>query len=251
MRIEEIKERTDENYKNNKGLYSPFVLADCVTYSYDNYELTEAISLENKSFDIEIDKDSLILTDTLGNVLLKFMDCEKYSYSICYVNSSNIIIKKKNKDLDTFEIISYQYNHINNTLDIVKSCPRVKKFVTFPKDESCLIETDNKDKICRLYSLRSKEDLSPNFKGALVVDSKDGKVIKYYDEISQDNGSKRTFSGVINPSGLFQNTLYDIQKKEYLDVDLNSHPMFLQYNALKRKLSQEEPNKDRKKVKKL
>lgn len=251
MRIEEIKKRTDENYKNKKGIYSPFVLADYITYSCGEFELTEAIPLENKSFDIEIDKDSLILTDTLGNVLLRFMDCWKYSYSICYVNSSNIIIKKKNKDLDTFYIISYQYNHLSNSLDIVKSCPRVKKFVTFPIDESCLIETDNKDKICRLYSLRSKKELSPNFKGALVVDSKDGKVIKYYDEISQDNSSKRTFSGIINPSGLFQNTVYDIQKKEYLDVDLNSHPMFLQYNALKRKLGQEKPNIDRKKVKKL
>lgn len=251
MRIEEIKNRTDENYKNNKGIYSPFVLADYLAYSYGEFELTEAIPLENKSFDIEIDKDSLILTDTLGNVLLRFMDCEKYSYSICYVNSSNIIIKKKNKDLDTFEIISYQYNHINNTLDIIKSCPRVKKFVTFPKDESCLIEIDNKDKICRLYSLRTKEELSPNFKSALVVDSNDGKVIKYYDEISSNDRFKRSISGVINPNGLFHNTVYDIQKKEYLDIDLNSHPMFLQYNALKRKLGQDEPNKDRKKVKKL
>lgn len=251
MRIEEIKERTDENYKNNKGLYSPFVLADYLTYSCGEFELTEAIPLENKSFDIEIDKDSLMLTDTLGNVLLRFMDCQKYSYSICYVNSSNIIIKKKKKDLDSFEIISYQYNHLNNSLDMVKSCPRVKKFVTFPKYESCLIETDNKDKICRLYSLRSKEELSPNFKSARVIDSKDGKVIKYYDEINPNDSLNRTFSGVISPNGLFHNTIYDIQKKEYLDVDLNSHPMFLQYNALKRKLGQDEPNKDRKKVKKI
>lgn len=251
MRIEEIKNRTDENYKNNKGIYSPFVLADYITYSCGEFELTEAIPLENKSFDIVIDKDSLILTDTLGNVLLRFMDCDKYSYSICYVNSSNIIIKKKNKNLDTFEIISYQYNHINNSLDMVKSCPRVKKFVTFPKDESCLIETDNKDKICRLYSLRTKEELSPNFKSALVIDSKDGKVIKYYDEISEENSSKRTISGLIYPNGMFAHYIYDIQKKEYLDIDLNSHPMFLQYNALKRKLGQDEPDKDRKKIKKL
>ncbi len=251
MRIEEVKERTNDNYKNNRGLYSPFVLADYITYSCGEFELTEAIPLENKSFDIEIDKDSLILTDTLGNVLLRFVDCHTYSYSICYVNSSNIIIKKKNKKLNTFEITSYQYDHITNSLTIVKTCPRVKKFVTFPEDESCLIKTDNKDKICRLYSLRTKEELSPNFKDMEVIDTKYGKTIKFYDEVKSNEHRKRAFSGFIDPNGLFHDTIYDIQKEDSFEVDLNSHPMFLQYNALKRKMGSDGLGKEIKKVKKL
>lgn len=250
MRIEEVKERTDEIYKNNKELYSPFVLVDYITYPHEDSELTEAISLENKSFDIEIDRDSLIITDTLGNVLLRFMDCDKYSYSICYVNSSNIIIKKKNKGLDTFEINSYHYDFLNNKLSLVGSCPRVKKFVTFPSYESCLIETDGKDKICRLYSLRSKEELSPNFKSAEVIDENNEETIKFYDEVDSDE-LKRTFYGFIKPNGLFSDTIYDVQRGESLNVDLNSHLMFLQYNALKRKIGNEVIGQDRKKVKKL
>ncbi len=157
MIIDEINERTSEIYEGNKDLYSSFVLADYISYSFNEHELTEALLLENKNSNIEIDRDSLILTDILGNVMLKFADCDKYSYTISYVNIDNIIIKKQNKNQDLFEIIYYQYNRIDNTLSIISSFPRVKEFMMFPNEEKYLIRIGNKDNNWRLFSLKDNK----------------------------------------------------------------------------------------------
>lgn len=155
MKIDEIKERTDEIYETNQDKYSRFVLVDYTSYPYNNHELTETLPLENQNCDIEIGKNSLIITDSLGNILLNFLDCDKYIYTVTYVNMESIIIKRQNKNQELFDIICYQYDEDNKELLITGSFPRVKEFIMFPNEEKYLIRYDNGGRNCNIFSLRS------------------------------------------------------------------------------------------------
>ena len=269
MTINSIRERID----TLEGK-STFYLVD---YERTNTteSVNEVTELEDgpKYDQIVIDgTNRCLLTDKEGNILRDFRDAGKTTYyvmskdgkgklkegynhvkyyKIYYVNENNIIIseedyhpKKNGKKTPTTEIFTryrLENGHIKALQDLVRGRDFTNIEVKFVDSDTLLIELTNKDKKeAFLYSLSKNEELTPRFTNLEETDNKG--LFKFTDRIESKetiDGEKEETNiiGFITRDGIFLNQIYDETINDTRDVDLNSHPNFLQYGSLKRMIS--------------
>lgn len=249
MKINKIKQRIDDLKEDNYLFY----LTECRFENGSLEEIIETIALEEGKNELIISSPySTLLTDKEGNVLkdLSEGNSEK-SYEIINVKGNDIIIT------------DYQYNQGKNGKPILKKI-RVSKYILengklkvqleLQKEPNCtginikvvdddtlLIEVKTRTKReAFLYSISKKEEITPVFSKLEETENKN--IFRFTDTVESNetiDGKKERANiiGFITKDGVFGDEIFDETINDKRQIDLNTHPDFMQYRSLRHMLS--------------
>ena len=174
---EEIKRRI-ENLQSDALFY----LVDYTTENDDYVDIFEVLGLEDGVKEIDIDRNTLVISDKDGNILKEFKDRGNnedqlfhFRYSIDLVNGTKIVISEKNVIPrlagGSVKIIKKTTEYklgekLNTVRKFETTSGDVIEEISIPSkdDEILLIKgCQNRKKYAYLYSVRFDEEITPRF----------------------------------------------------------------------------------------
>ena len=206
----------------------------------------------NDGFDeceIKVDKyydcSEYELKDMKGNVIISYIENDNdKSFSINYFDGTNILMTVFSNDGQN-SLLHYRYDEKQGVSRLKREIKSQNRILGAPKiiiadgsNIGILKEEINwgNESVSSLYSLEQGEIISPKFSElALIGYNNDVPVFFFMDTVKSETGELlTTLNGSINGKGTMYNGVYDDYFVREREVDLNSHPNFMQYNALKR-----------------
>ena len=265
MIIKEIRDRIKSNYTEEElKEHSKFFLAKYTKHN-DIIELSEVMPIDNNIDPFELE-EGLVLTDANGRVLIDSHDCDKsilvqaVSNNRLLVIYRDVIYKKKEKEYHNDQAIFYEYDGEKlKTIETVSD--RQSRFdikvIKSDDDYPILIinELNNGKKTSYLYSMKTNKRISPIVTSIAVISVGD-KILRYSDTIRSsirynDEEIENTIIGFMNIDGTLKNNVFDSRINDIRNVELNTHPAFMQYRALKNAISRELDEEVEHKIEKL
>ena len=206
--------------------------------------------------EIKINKDEYYdssiyyLIDKNGNGIIPLAEeNEEKGFNVSFFDGKNIIIKRF-FDSESSSIFHYRYDDIKRTISLVKEFRQRNRTCRTP-----ILEINNEDGIAilheeknwgnesvsSLYSLDKGQIISPEFSSLKLMESNSKiPIFLFTDDINLPNQKiGTTLTGVITGNGKMYDGVYDDYFNRQRNCELNTHPNFMQYTALKRAVLRE------------
>lgn len=253
MVIKEIQDRIKNNYTEEElKEHSKFFLAKYTKHN-DKVELSEVMPIDNNidSFELE---EGLVITDANGKILIDSHSCDKsilvqaVSNNRLLVIYRDVIYNEKEKEYYNNSAIFYEYD--GGKLKAIETISDKQsrfdiKVIKSDDDYPILIinELNNGKKTSYLYSMKTNKRISPIVTSIAVISAGE-KLLRYTDTIKSslrynDEEIENTIIGFMNIDGTLKNNVFDSRINDIRNVELNTHPAFMQYRALKNAISRE------------
>lgn len=221
-------------------------------YNKENNSKRDLLDIFSKrSTALDVISGNRILLDDNGNNLLSlstFNNEKCYSFINC-IHDNDIAISYVTINGKELGLYHYHYDEKSKKIYLVNKISDKACFAMASKDEcengSFVFDTydaNGKPKKA-IYSFEKKERISPLVEE--ITFSQDDSLFIFNDSVTANNNNETTnVIGIITSDGIMHNGVFDENLGKTREIDLNSHPNYMQYEALKRTIARELDDKE-------
>lgn len=217
--------------------------------SNNRIDVLDSFSKRLAALDV-ISGNRVLLDDNCNKLLsLSTFNGERcYSFINC-IHGNDIAISYVTTSGRELGLYHYHYDEKSEKIYSANKISDKACFVMASKGEcengSFVFETydANKKPKKAIYSFEKKERVSPLVEE--ITFSQDDNLFIFNDSVIANNNSEITnVIGIITSDGIMYNGVFDESLGKTREIDLNSHPNYMQYESLKRTIARELDDKD-------